>query len=170
MCTHTHTHTATHSHTLFCSSVYLFACFYSDILSSLSVVCVCVRTLFAFPRASHTRVYTHTRPYVCVHVCLHTSLLSAALRGELQPQLLVLELLQALHDRLLVHPGLSSARHQPHTHHLLLHPPYQLRPAHGACGGPGAPCASLSRLTVPPSTGWCVCVGESVLMKGCVCV
>lgn len=49
-----------------------------------------------------------------------------AIRGELQPQLLLLELLEANHDGLLVHPGLSAADHQPDAHHLLLHPPHQL--------------------------------------------
>lgn len=57
--------------------------------------------------------------------------LPAAVGGELQPKLLVLELLQAQHDGLLVYAGLPSTRHQPHAHHLLLHTPDQLRCAHG---------------------------------------
>ena len=62
---------------------------------------------------------------------------SPALGGEFQSQLLLLELLEALHDRPLVHAGLQAAGHQPHTHQLLLHPPHQLRRAHGSRGGQG---------------------------------
>lgn len=61
----------------------------------------------------------------------------AALRGELQPQLLVLELLQENHDGLLVHAGLPPAGHQQDAHHLLLHAPHQLRRAHGTRGRQG---------------------------------
>lgn len=57
--------------------------------------------------------------------------LPTAVGRELQPKLLVLELLQAQHDRLLVYAGLPSPRYQPHAHHLLLHTPDQLCCAHG---------------------------------------
>lgn len=63
--------------------------------------------------------------------------LPSAFRGELQSQLFILELLQAHHDGILVHAGLSSAGHQPHTHQLLLHTPHQLCCAHGPRGGQG---------------------------------
>lgn len=60
-----------------------------------------------------------------------------AIRGELQPQLFVLELLQANHDWLLVDPGLPFAEHQPNTHHMLLHPSHQLCRPNGPRGCQG---------------------------------
>lgn len=59
-------------------------------------------------------------------LCLQT-----AVGGELQPQLLLLELLEENHGRLLVDAGLPLAGHQPDAHHLLVHPPDQLRRPHG---------------------------------------
>lgn len=62
-----------------------------------------------------------------------------AIQGELQPQLLVLELLQEDHDRVLVDAGLPPARHQQDAHHVLLHPSDQFRRPHGARGRQGRP-------------------------------
>lgn len=64
---------------------------------------------------------------------------STAVRGELQPQLFVLELLQENHDRLLVHAGLPLAGHQQDAHHMLLHPPHQFCSPHGPRGCQGEP-------------------------------
>lgn len=75
-------------------------------------------------------------------VCLYNGvydvhLLIPAVGRELQSKLLLLELLQTHHDRILVHSGLQTTRHQPHSHVLFLHTPHELCRANGPRGGQG---------------------------------
>lgn len=72
----------------------------------------------------------------------------SAVRGEFQPQLFVLELLEAQYDGLLVDAGLPAAGNQPNAHHLLLHTPHQLRCAHGSRGREGRDATNTSVLDV----------------------
>lgn len=64
-------------------------------------------------------------------------LLIPAVGRELQSKLLFLELFQTHHDRILVHSGLQTTGHQPHSHLLFLHTPHKLCSANGPRGGQG---------------------------------
>lgn len=70
------------------------------------------------------------------HLVTRSTLLTAV-RGELQPELLFLELLEAHHDGVLVNAGLPTAGHEPDSHHMLLHPSHQLCGADGPRGCQG---------------------------------